>query len=407
MLGLQVSPKNVNRTTLLTSASMQHSASATRTGAEYFRRVPYFRLTGPTTVSGGTTDHFHADLYEVPRRAQNSLLLTAVPNDGETLTIGDTTYTFHPSASGLVDSYTIKTYDNIIGTMVSIYRVINNVGTIGTDFACSTNAYARNNYPSNPLIFEAVASGIAGQSVYMATTSSSITLADSHFYNYQDPSYDIVYSLDIPWDRSASMSVTGTDSLASTLDGITYAGTGYFVDTSGLVCVNASTGEDYIFSIPAATYYSTYPITSLVEVSGLIAEDLVNNKINYSRNLMVSWINMTAIQEALIFQPAASPVTTGTPTQSIYGLHDYELGQTFDYYVFVCSGLTAPQRAWPRPTDSNVVWYLAGVTSDTYTEIHVPDAPYVGVWVGLIDKRDGIVNVFAPYYVTHSGIYLL
>lgn len=405
MLGLQISSPIENKTVLYSPGNLVFYPVNSRDGLEFSRWYPKYRITSSGNVSGLSIDHLHVDLWEVPRRAQNSIQMLSIPNNGDTLTVGKTTYTFRPAASGLLESTTIKTYDNILATIVSIHKVLNNIGTNGVDYACPVNSYALTNYPSNPLIFEAVASGISGQNTYLSTTASGIIIANNYFYNGVDPTYEIVYSEDIYFPYKTKTNALSTNTLPTTLDGITYGGQAYFVNVSGLPVISGDTGETLIFTVQNTELTSGSAYQNLFEVSGLSGLDLNNGKIDSDRTLSITWPDVFNIVENQIL-PYDYPTAAGVHTQSTGLATSYSFGQLHDYYVFVCSGLIAPECAWPRPTDANVVWYLAGVTRDNYATVHVPDAPYIGVWVGFTNIRDGVLYIYAPYYRSNPEIYL-
>lgn len=404
MLTLQTSTAVENKTVIYGPGAMVLSASAGRDGLGALVWHPKYTLT-TGTVSGLTIDHLHVDLWEVPRNAQNSLYMTSLPHNGDTLTVGDTVYTFRPAASGLVESHTIKIYDNVLSTTASIYKVINAVGTMGLDYGGSANAYARNNYPSNPLIFESLVSGISGQNVYMATSASGISIASRYFYNGTDITNNIVYSEDIAFPFKSTTTATSTNTLTGSLDGITYAGQAYFVNVSGLPVVASGTGNTLTFSVGPTTFTNHYSVGHLFEVSGLTALDLNAGKIDHDRSVSLSWTNMNSLSTATtLFMDY--PFATGPQTQSSASVAAEKFGQVLDYYVFVCSGLAAPQCTWPRPTDANAVWYLAGTTRNNYATVHVPSSNFTGIWVGFTDIRDGVLYINAPFYRANSEIYL-
>jgi hypothetical protein len=178
----------------------------------------------------------------------------------------------------------------------------------------------------------------------------------------------------------------------------------YFANYSGLQALDANRNPvDYWQYTNWFTGRTALPYYA--EVSGLIGADLYSGKISSSGRLPITWDNMNTYFD--VTAKLAWPVTTGTPTQSIDDYNSIELGQNFEYVIFVfrSAGGSAPVCSWPRPVDANGTWYYAGKTNHTYASIIVPIGSTYSLWVGFGNK-DTLRTSGLPFDSILSTIYM-
>jgi hypothetical protein len=351
-------------------------------------------------VYSGVITQLLYSLYDGDLQADHIIEFSACVSGLDTLDVAGTTYTFTQVMSG-VNNIPIKTTP--LTQAIATYRVINCIGTPGTDYYTGQTPHplVSGLLADNPLYIEARISGMLTDNYQLSTTSSAIILRGAYFTKARS-AVDTVPM----YNGSVTCSGNGTYYLCP----VTYSDLGTrlyyeldFATYSGMTALNASRG--------VATYSGfTVPFTGrnylpyYAEVSGLSVSNSVGGKISSDGYVELSWTSPTMISG--MYAPLAYPLTTGTPTQQYRHYSFMELGQRFSNVVFVFrSSGAAPQRNWPRPTDANGTWYYAGRTNYNHVTLTLEPGYTYSIWVGF-GNRETLLTSGLPFGSTLSSIYI-
>lgn len=362
----------------------------------------YAQVSFGTTTISGLIDNLHVDMWEAAEPANNILKFNSVPNAYDTITISGITYTFIPMASGYSADNQVKLGATAWLTAYNFHKVLNCHGVSGTDYKAGQpiHPYVGSMFANNPLTLLARTEGTSGNAIEISiSNSSAMTIMSPTFYGGSDAK-PISIQQDI---ACTSVATTQLFPLSYGKQGINYEGLSYF-SYSGLAAVNGSGIVTY-WSLGPTNFVGRTALTEFCEVSGLTAHNLINNKVDSSGKLDMSWYDMSLFNESLTLS-LASPNSSGTPTQNTKTYTIAELAQDPEYVIFVYNGSSAPERNWPRTTDANGTWYFAGTTRIPRASIHVNTSGIIGIWVGFGNKETWNDSVI-PVRNYNSNFYLL
>lgn len=107
--------------------------------------------------------------------ASGAVILTTIPLDGTTVTVGDKTYTYKDTlSSGPAVAYEVLIGANVAATRTNLKKAINDEGTAGTHYATGTvrnGTVTAGTIASATIPLTARAAGNAGNSIPLSTTS--------------------------------------------------------------------------------------------------------------------------------------------------------------------------------------------------------------------------------------------
>lgn len=112
--------------------------------------------------------------------AEGTVSFSANPADGDSLTLGETTYTFKETLAAAND---IKLGASLNDTIATLVRVVNGSGAAGTDYFAGTttpNASVSAMASGNVVDLIAKQGGIAGNSIALGSSGSAITLSGAN-----------------------------------------------------------------------------------------------------------------------------------------------------------------------------------------------------------------------------------
>jgi len=376
-------------------------------------RDPYSRERNRSRLKAGFTfiaasgliDKLYYEIYDANIYADDVLEFLAIPSGHETVTIAEVTYTF---VSGLTAVNQVLLKNDALSTAISLYRTVNAIGSSGNDYYSgqTANPLIEALLPDNPLYFRALASGIVGNTYSMRTHNDSTALY-KHNKNFTKGT---ILSLDPIAQGYVAASGTGNgdyilDELPFSPYGLKYYVHLYFTNYSGLQALNINHDPvDYWKYTDWFTGRTT--LASYAEVSGIIGTDLYGSKIASSGKLQLGWDNMNSYSEMVAY--IASPLTAGGGlTQATQTYDSITMGQNFEYVVFVFKSTSgsAPIHSWPRPADTNGIWYYAGKTSNTYATLNVPIGTTYSIWVGFGTKNT-LLTSGLPINSVNTAIYI-
>lgn len=134
------------------------------------------------TGGGDTSLHKHLIPQGSPvnaKAASGTITFTGQPADGETVTIGGTTYTFKTTLSA---AYQVKIGATANETADNLRRAINDAGVEGTNYGTGTDPHptVTATVSTNVVTVTAKVKGAAGNSIALSKTSANITLSGAN-----------------------------------------------------------------------------------------------------------------------------------------------------------------------------------------------------------------------------------